>query len=68
MSEVAKRDPKGFIKVIKRLISCGWSEHEFSNDYKEVKRLDLPYFARDYYREQSKVLKLNENETKFHRE
>jgi hypothetical protein len=68
VAEVAKRDPEGFIKVVQKLISCGWSEYEFSNDYKEVKRLDLPDFARDYYREQSMALKLNEHETKFHRE
>lgn len=68
VADVAKRDPDGFINVVKRLISCGWSEYEFSNDYKEVKRLDLPDFARDYYREQSMALKLNEHETKFHRE
>ncbi len=68
IAEVAKKDPEGFIKVIKRLISCGWSEYEFSNDYKEVKRLDLPDFARDWYREQKKALKLNEHETKIHTE
>lgn len=59
ISEVAKRNPEGFIEVIKRLIRCGWSEYEFSNDYKMVKRLDLPDFARDYYCEQSWALKLN---------
>ncbi|MCW8311655.1 hypothetical protein K7A41_10500 [Sphingobacterium sp. InxBP1] len=68
IAEVAKRDPEGFINVIKRLISCGWSEYEFSNDYTEVKRLDLPDFARDWYREQTKALKLNEHETKIHTE
>ena len=68
ISEVAKRNPDGFINVVKRLISCGWSEYEFSNDYKEVKRLYLPDFARDYYREQLRALKLNEHETKFHTE
>ena len=68
VAEIAKRDPEGFIKLVKRLISCGWSEYEFSNDYTEVKRLDLPDFARDYYREQSRALKLNEHETKFHTE
>jgi|GEM_PF-643084 len=68
VAEVAKRDPEGFINVIKRLISCGWSEYEFSDDYTEVKRLDLPDFARDWYREQTKALKLNEHETKIHTE
>jgi len=59
IDEVAKRNPKGFIEVVKRLIRCGWSEYEFSNDYKMVKRLDLPDFARDYFCEQSWALKLN---------
>jgi len=59
IKEVAKINPSGFIEVVKRLIRCGWSEYEFSNDYKMVKRLDLPDFARDWFLEQSLELKLN---------
>ncbi len=66
IGDVAKKDPKGFIEVVKRLIRSGWCEYEFSDDYREVKRLDLPEFARDWFREQSRALKLNEHETKIH--
>lgn len=63
--EVAKRNPDGFIEVVKRLIRCGWCEYEFSNDYSMVKRLDLPEFARNWFREQRTALKLNKNETEL---
>lgn len=50
ISEMAKKDPDGFIQATKRLIRSGWSEYEFTNDYDGVRRLDLPDFARDFFR------------------
>src|SRR5690606_1405537 len=49
VSDIAKRDPSGFVQAVKRLIRAGWCEYEFTNDYSGVKRLDLPDFARDYF-------------------
>ena len=50
ISEMAKKDPNGFIQATKRLVRSGWSEYEFTNDYDGVRRLDLPDFARDFFR------------------
>lgn len=47
---LAKRDPDGFSKGVKRLICSGWCEYEFTNDYSAIKRLDLPEFARTYFK------------------
>ena len=40
-----------FRKAIMTLIEAGWCEYEFTNDYRGVRRLDLPDFARGYYKE-----------------
>lgn len=45
----ATRDPAKFIEIVKSLIDIGFCEYEFSNDYKEVRRLDLPDYAIDYF-------------------
>lgn len=37
-------------EAIKRLITCGWSEYEFTDDYSAVRRLPLPDYARDYFK------------------
>jgi uncharacterized protein (DUF736 family) len=50
VSDLAKKDPDGFIQAVKRLIRAGWSEYEFSNDYLSVRRLDLPDFARAFFK------------------
>lgn len=47
---IAKKDPSGFVAAVKRLICSGWSEYEFTNDYSAIRRLDLPNYARDYFK------------------
>ena len=48
--DMAKKDPIGFSNSVKRLIACGWSEYEFTDDYSAVRRLNLPDYARDYFK------------------
>lgn len=49
ISIIARRDPAKFIMIVKELIDLGFSEYEFTKDYKEVKRLDLPEYAKDFF-------------------
>ncbi|WP_099368101.1 hypothetical protein [Sphingobacterium sp. 1.A.4] len=46
---IAKKDPEKFRDTVKQLIDFGYSEYEFTNDYTEIRRLDLPNYAKDYF-------------------
>lgn len=46
---IAKRDPDKFRQIVKQLIDFGYSEYEFTDDYSEIRRLDLPNYAKDYF-------------------
>ncbi|SFC07364.1 hypothetical protein SAMN05421747_10412 [Parapedobacter composti] len=48
--DVAKHNPEFFKEIVKQLIRAGWSEYEFNGEYTEIRRLDLPDYARAYYR------------------
>lgn len=37
-------------EAVKQLIDAGWVEYEFTNDYSGVRRLDLPDYARTYFK------------------
>lgn len=37
-------------EAVKQLIDAGWVEYEFTNDYTSVRRLDLPDYARTYFK------------------
>lgn len=41
---------KALAEAVKQLIEAGWCEYEFTNDYSGVRRLDLPDFARTYFK------------------
>ncbi|MGJ1360639.1 hypothetical protein ACR79B_04865 [Sphingobacterium spiritivorum] len=46
---VTKKGGEESLKMaVMKLIDAGWSEYEFTNDYKNVKRLKLPDYAKDY--------------------
>ena len=49
IKKIAKNDPSKFIQLVKELIDIGYCEYEFSNDYEDVKRLNLPEYAKDYF-------------------
>lgn len=40
-----------FTNVVKQLIDLGYKEYEFSDDYSAVKRLDLPDYAINFFKE-----------------
>jgi len=50
VQDFAPNNPALFVQVVKHLICAGWCEYEFTNDYSAIKRLDLPDFARDYFK------------------
>ncbi|MFE2860946.1 hypothetical protein [Sphingobacterium multivorum] len=50
VQDFAPNNPSLFVQVVKQLICAGWCEYEFTNDYSAIKRLDLPDFARDYFK------------------
>lgn len=56
VKDFAPNNPDLFIQVVKQLICAGWCEYEFTNDYSAIKRLDLPEFARDYFRKMQEDL------------
>jgi len=45
-----KGGEKAFVSAVKQLIDAGWVEYEFTNDYSGVRRLDLPDYARTYFK------------------
>ena len=49
IKDVAKRSPDKFIEIVKSLIDIGYCEYEFTNDYKEVRRMHLPDYAKYYF-------------------
>lgn len=49
IKDVARRSPDKFIEIVKSLIDMGYCEYEFTNDYREVRRMHLPDFAIDYF-------------------
>lgn len=48
--DVAKNKPDFFRQVVKQLIRAGYSEYEFNDDYTEIRRTDLPDYARNFFR------------------
>ena len=64
VSIAAKRNPSLFIWAVKKLIDAGWKEFEFTNDYKAIKRLDLPNHAIDYFNALPALSKLQRAEIK----
>ena len=50
-----KKDGESALReAIMTLIDAGWCEYEFTNDYSGVRRLDLPDFAKDYFKQLEK--------------
>lgn len=50
ISDFEVKDKGLLVQIVKQLICAGWCEYEFTNDYSAIKRLDLPDFARDYFK------------------
>ncbi|EFK57387.1 hypothetical protein U0038_17375 [Sphingobacterium spiritivorum] len=46
---VTKKGGENSLKIaVMKLIDAGWTEYEFTEDFKYVKRLKLPDYAKDY--------------------
>lgn len=56
--EAAKHKPEFFRETVKQLINAGWSEYEFNDDYMEIRRLDLPNYAREFYQHERLLLNI----------
>lgn len=50
--DAAKHKPEFFKEIVKQLIKAGWSEYEFNEDYTEIRRIDLPDYARGWFSRQ----------------
>lgn len=43
ISDIAKNSPDYFISLVKQIIDMGYGQFEFSNDYTQVKHLDINF-------------------------
>lgn len=64
VKDFAPNNPSLFVQVVKQLICAGWCEYEFTDDYSAIKRLDLPDFARDYFKSMQKELNVEKTVSK----